>query len=342
MKLTGAEAARRLAAQPDPARAGILLHGPDAMLVALLRQEMIAALIGPDGEAEMRLERLAAADLRRDPAAIGDAMRARGFFAGPRVVLIEGATDAVAAPILDALATHRPGDACLVVAAGQLPARSSLRKGFESARNAAAIGLYPDPPGRAEIEAALLRAGLDAASPEALDQLLALGADLDPGAFARFIEVVALHKGRTPGPLRAEDVAAVAPQALEGDIDALLDAVAEGRPAAVIPSLRRLAAQGSQPVGIAIAASRHFRSLHAAAAAADAEAALARLRPPVFGPRRARMASQARRLGLGGTEKALMLITDTDLALRSPRPLPGMALVERALIRIASLPRRGR
>ena len=57
MKLTGAAAAKFLA-RPEPDRAGILIFGTDAMRVALKRQELIAALIGPEGEAEMRLTRM--------------------------------------------------------------------------------------------------------------------------------------------------------------------------------------------------------------------------------------------------------------------------------------------
>ena len=82
MKLSGAAAAR-YCARPDPAKAGLLLYGADAMRVALKRQEAILALVGPSAEAEMRLERLSGADLRRDPAAVTDALRAQGFFPRP-------------------------------------------------------------------------------------------------------------------------------------------------------------------------------------------------------------------------------------------------------------------
>ena len=51
-------------AMPDSRRAGILIHGADAMRVALKRQDLIANLIGPNGEEEMRLTRMMAADLR--------------------------------------------------------------------------------------------------------------------------------------------------------------------------------------------------------------------------------------------------------------------------------------
>ncbi len=72
MKIGAAEVLRTYA-RPDPARLGLLIYGNDAMRVALKRQEVIAAIIGPGGEAEMRLARIAAADLRRDPAALQDA-----------------------------------------------------------------------------------------------------------------------------------------------------------------------------------------------------------------------------------------------------------------------------
>ena len=52
------------------------------------------------------------------------------------------------------------------------------------------------------------------------------------------------------------------------------------------------------------------------------------------------MAAQARALGESELEKALALIIEAELALRSSRPLPGQALVERLLVRLAMLRRR--
>lgn len=95
MKLSGA-AATAYFGKPDPAAAGLLIFGQDAMRVALRRQEVIRALIGPEGEAEMRLTRIAAGVLRKDPAALMDAMKAQGFFPGPRVAFLEEATDTLA------------------------------------------------------------------------------------------------------------------------------------------------------------------------------------------------------------------------------------------------------
>ena len=126
MKLSGAEAARYFA-KPDPGRAGLLIFGADAMAVALRRQEVIAALIGPKGEEEMRLTRMSGADLRKDGTLLLDAIKSAGFFPGPRVAFVEEATDGLADAIAAALKEWKPGDANVVITAGNLTAKSALK-----------------------------------------------------------------------------------------------------------------------------------------------------------------------------------------------------------------------
>jgi len=339
VKLSARDAARFLD-RPDPGTAGVLLYGPEPMRVALRRQALVAALLGPGAAEEMRLTRMQAADLRRDPAALVDALKATGFFPGPRAALVEDAGDGQAAAILAGLADWREGDATLVVTAGDLKASSALRKGFEAARGAVAIGVHADPPDRGAIEAAVSRAGLAAPDRAALADLEALGRALDPGDFAQFLEKLALYKLGDLAPLTSEDIAAVAPPAAEAETEAILDDAAEGRPDAIAAALPRLGGGASAATGLVIAAGRRFRVLHAAACAADGpEAALARARPPVWGPRRSRLAAQARDLGRDRLERALADIIETDLALRSSRPPPGLAAVERLLVRIAVMAR---
>ena len=139
------------------------------MRVALKRQEAILALIGPDGEAEMRLTRIQAADLRKDAALLNDATRAVGFFPGPRVAFVEDATDGLSATLEAALKDWRPGDAQIVVTAANLTGKSTLKNLFEKHLNATAIALYDNPPNREEIESELAKAGLGEISTE-IDQ----------------------------------------------------------------------------------------------------------------------------------------------------------------------------
>lgn len=343
MKLAGREADAFLR-NPAP-RPAILLHGPEAAAVDFARKTLVEKLLSGGGTApdDMALERLAPQELRKEPALLVDQMRARGFFdsGGPRVVLIEGAGDGAATAFQQALEMWQEGDAILVVTAGQLPPRSKLRKLFEGDKRALAIGIYTAPPSREEIGQRLQALGVREVSPSALDALAALGASLEPGEFAGLLEKLALYKLHDTAPLDEADVAAMAIPPAEAEMDAVLDMAAEGKVrelAAILPSL---AAGSGAPVGLAIAAARHFRRLHALATDPEGPSrAVGRLRPPVFGPRRDRLVRQAIRLGAARIERILAWITEADLAIRAPNPPPASARIERLLLRIAMLARR--
>ena len=337
MKLNARDAARFLA-KPDLSKAGVLLFGPDAMRIALKRQDVVATLVGAEGENEMRLTRMSGAELRKDPARLLDALKAQGFFPGQRAVLVEDATDGLSKIFVAAIQDWLPGDAMMVVTAGQLNARSALRKAFEGSGSCVAIGIYTDPPTRDEIEGTLKKSGITSVDPAVMTDLDNLSRQLDLGDFRQTIEKLALYKIGDDTPVTPEDIIACAPLTSEAALDDAVNFAADGNSAAIVPQMRRLAGQGVNPTTLCIGATRHFRQLHAAASSDQGpEAALSRARPPVFGPRRDRMVRQARQWQTPRLEMAIKVLTDTDLALRSSRPVPAMAMMERAFIRIAML-----
>lgn len=340
MKLTGRDA-NAYFRKPDPTHTGMLIFGADPMRVAGKRQEAILALVGPQGESEMRLTRISAPDLRKDPALLHDAIKAQGFFPGHRVAFVEDVTDTAAALIKPALDDWQPGDAQIVIVAGQLTAKSALRKLFEGHRNAVAIGIYDDPPNRDDISDQLNRVGLPPPSRDVMEALLSLAQTLEPGDFRQTVEKVSLYKINDNAPLDVADVMACAPQSAEVDVDDVLAVVAAGQTDRLGPVLRDLYAQGVTPVTLCIGATRHFRQLHAVASDPGGPAAgVGRLRPPVFGPRRDRIARQAGDWGRDRLERALTALTDTDLQMRSASTIPVQALMERTLIRLAMMVRR--
>lgn len=326
-------------AKPDTTRTGVLIYGTDPMRVALKRQQVIAALIGPAGEEEMRLTRIAATDLRKDTALLNDALKAISFFPGPRVAFVEDANDLIAKTVLAALDDWQPDDATIIITAGNLKKTSKIRKAFEGHRNAYAAALFDEPPTRAEIESDLAKSGLTDIAPDAMTDLTTLSRQLGPGDFRQVLEKLSLYKLSDLGTLTSEDVAACAPATTEAALDDILNIVAEARPREIGPVMSKLKAQGTQPVGLCIGATRHFRALYTAASdPGGAAAGIARMRPPIFGPRRDRMLKQAQQWGVHRLETALTLLTDTDLQLRSAgQHAPAMALVERTLIRLAML-----
>ncbi len=338
MKLSGRRAAQHLA-KPDPSATGTLIYGQDAMRVALKRQEHIAGIIGPKGEEEMRFERITAASVRKDPALLLDLVKAQGFFPGPRAVLVEDAGDAAARNILAALSAWKSGDAQIVVTAGALSTRSSLRKAFEVHKTAFAVGIYNDPPSQDEIADELRRAGLQDVDRLAMSALVALSHRIDPGDLRQTVSKLALYKLGDNTPATAADVEACAPVTVEAEIDDLLNVVAEARTEDIGPVVQMLSGQGVKPVTLCIGVTRHFRALHSASCdSGGVGSGMAKLRPPVFGPRRDRMIRQAQRWGLGRLERALGMLTDTDLQLRSAnQTAPQMAVVERTLVRLSML-----
>ncbi|WP_370284892.1 DNA polymerase III subunit delta [Pseudooceanicola nanhaiensis] len=338
MKLTARDAPGYFA-RPDADKTGLLIYGGDVMRVALRRQQVVKALVGPQGEEEMRFTRIAGADLRKDPAMLADAVKAVGFFPGPRVVLVEEVNETLADKIIPAVEDWAPGDAQVIVTAGSLKATSKLRKFFESHRNAYAVGIYDDPPSRGEIEGMLKDGGLQNLSDEAMRDMVALAQTLDPGDFRQTVEKLALYKLGDPVPVTGADIEACAPASTEAAIDDVLNVVAEAQPSEIGPVMARLQAQGVQGVALCIGAMRHFRTLYAVASHPGGPGeGIGRLRPPVFGPRRDRILRQAQGWGAAKLQDALTLLTDTDLQLRSAgRTAPDMALVERTLIRLAMM-----
>ncbi|WP_371155619.1 DNA polymerase III subunit delta [Jannaschia sp. 2305UL9-9] len=331
MNLRGAQATRFFA-KPDPGTAAALIYGADAMRVALKRQELIANLVGPGAEEEMRLTRLSGQEAKSDPTAVTDALKSVGFFPGPRVVFVDGVTELQAKPVISALDAWTPGDATLVVTGGAFKKTSKLRKAFEAHAKAVAVGLYDEPMGREEIDAAIAAESLSL-STEARRGIEALAQELDPGDFRQTLTKLALYANGAE--VAADDVTLMAPATIDAETDQVIAAAADGNAGAIGPLMQRLGGQGVAAVTLVIFTTRHFQQLHAAAVAGG----VGGLRPPVYGPRRDAMERQVRGWGARKLEQALALLMDTDLTLRSASRAPQMAVMERALIRLAMMAR---
>lgn len=317
-----------IVAKPPKDKLGLLLYGGDAMRVALKRQEYLKALLGPAAEEEMRLTRIPAGELRREPALLMDAIKAVGFFPGPRAAFVEGATELVAQTIIQTMGDWQTGDAQIVISAGDLKKTSKLLKAFEGHRDAYAWGIFDDPPDRAEIEKLLTEAKLRADGP-VMAALEDLARSLDPGDFRQTLEKLSLYKLSEPdAPVTLDDIAACAPASVEAAVDDILNIVAEKQTTLIGPLMRRLQSQGVNAVTLSIMAMRHFRTLHRTACNPGA---------PIWGVRdRDRVMRQSRDWGTAKLETALSILTDTDLQLRSAgQTAPAMAIIERTFIRLA-------
>jgi DNA polymerase-3 subunit delta len=257
----------RFLARPDPARAIVLLFGPDAGLVRERAEGMIRLSVD-DPNDPFSCVRLEGEDLSGDPLRLVEEANTIPLFGGRRAVWVKaGGRNIVAA--VEALVAAPASDCRVVIEAGDLKRSAPLRTLCERAQNAVAIACYAD--GERDlirlINEEMSAAGL-AISAEARAALTALiGGDRQ--ASRNEIRKLALYaRGTTQVGL--DDVLAIVTDASALALDGLIDAAFAGRPADVETGLARARAAGTPPATILSAALRQLAQLHKASLAVEA------------------------------------------------------------------------
>ena len=339
MKLTGRDAARFCRA-PDRSLKGTLIHGSDAGTVAVRRKELSVALLGeaPD---DMRVAHVQAADVRKDVSTLDTELKARGFFPGRRIVILDSATDGLSKVLSEILETTTPDDAFLIVTAGALPTRSRLRKLFENSRSLAGLYLFQETPGHSDIEDLLREAGLKrGVEPNGIQVLADVAQNIDYGSFIQLIEIISIFGLNETRPLSAKEIAEIIPVQQDAEADRFVEAVANGDPSAIGPILRRLEVNGTKAVTLLIALQRQFRQIHTVSTApGGADAGLSLVKPPLWGARKSAMQAMVRRWHPKKLEQAIQILFETDASVRSSAQAPEMAVIERCALRLAMMGR---
>jgi DNA polymerase-3 subunit delta len=334
VKLPAARIARFLDA-PDPETRAVLVYGPDAGLVRE-RADRLAVAIVPDRHDPFRTADLSAETLAGDPARLNDEAQALSLMPGRRVVRVRDAGDGVA-PLFDRFFKDKPpGDSLILVEAGELAARSTLRRAFEQARQAAAIACYADGPAElAELVRSVMGQRRITVSGDAVQYLVAhLGGDR---ALSRQeLDKLALYVG-DGGRVGIDEVRAMVGDSAAMTLEDVVYAAADADAASLERSLQRSFEEGEQPVSVLRAAMRHFQRLYVvgarAAAGASASEALERLRPPVFFKLRDRFLAQLRRWPPRRAAAALDALLEAERNAKRTGP-PPEAICRDALLRI--------
>lgn len=329
MKLPARDAAL-ICTQPPGELNGLLIFGDDPGMAAERRRQIVGALTRTAGD-DLQVTALDGAEARRDAAAIDTALKSPGFFGGRPIVIIENATDGLAKPLGEVTLDLSASDGFLLVTAGFLPARSSLRKLFEGSKSLGALQILPENWTPRAVSDAVGRDG-GAIEPEAADRVASSLSDMDYGSGRQLIETIALAALDRETPLSTDEVALLIPSGLDADIDRFVDVVASGRAREVGALLKRLEAGGTTTITLCLALQRHFRMLFRAA-----ETGLGNLRPPLFGQRKEAVTRQLRVWTGTRLEQACRLLFETDSRLRSTSRAPDWALLERASLRLAMM-----
>lgn len=329
---------------PPPGLRAVLLYGPDAGLVRERARIARRAVLG-EADDPFGLSELSGGDLKEDPTRLADEAAALSFTGGRRVVAVRDLAESQARLLQDFL-KELPGEALIVVEAGDLPRRSALVKAFEAAGpEAAAIACYRDEArdlGRV-IEESLGAAGLTLSG----DAKAYLAANLggDRLLTRQELEKLALYKGGQAGEskrVELEDALAVVGDSAALSLEDLAFSVAGGDIAGADRAYKRCLQEGITVVGMLRAVSRHFQRLHLAvglaAESGDPDSALKKLRPPVFWKQAAPFKAQMRLWPprLLGAALSRLLEAEADCKRTG---FPDEALAGRLLLDLAALPR---
>ena len=343
MKVGPAQAEGFLKA-PDGAVRAVLLYGPDEGLVRE-RALALVGLVAEDPADPFRVAELTVSQLKNDTARLLDEAAALSLTGGRRVVRLrdggDGLTDAMRglleSPVGESLGA---GEALVVVEAGDLPARSTLRRLFEGAKTGAALACYRDEGrGLQSLITQMLAQDDLTVAPDALAYLSAhLGGDRQ--VTRRELEKLSLYMAGPDGRRRVEldDVLASIGDSAELTLDDVAYAVADGDFAGLDRALQRSFREGSNPVAALRAVARHFLRLHQVARqvvqGTALDDAVKQLRPPVFWKLSGRFKRQAGAWSGQRLAWSLERLIDAEAACKQTGA-PGEALASSAVLAIA-------
>jgi DNA polymerase III subunit delta len=322
-------------ARIDPSLRVLLLFGPDTGLVRERAEKIVSDMVGsppdPFGYAELGMD-----DLREAPSRLSDEVRTVGFGVERRLVWLRDATDSAGASVSDVL-EDESGEGFLLLTAGELAARSGLRKTVEGSKMGAALGCYGDE-GRGlgeVIKSVFDEAGVNA-SPDALAYLHAnLGGDR--GMTRSELQKLALYAG-PGGRIDLAEASALVGDSAQRSLSDIALAAGDGSHGRLDRALHRAYREGASAIAILRAASRHFQRLLLARAMVDggdgAVDAVGRLRPPVFWKEKGVMVAQVSRWARRPLVTVLARLTEAERQCKRSG-VPQESVCNRVLLEIA-------
>ena len=319
---------------------GALLFGPDQGLIAETISLCIEKFAGKPANPFMIAE-LSPSQLKAEPSLLADELNTLPMLGEKKIVVFRQCVDLYAKYIESAL-TNQSKSSFLLIEAGELPARSTLRKVFEESANAGAVGCYSDDgnkihtlinkvfgehQSRIDPDASLMLA-------ERLgnDRLISRGE----------IEKLALFVGRG-GCAGVNDVAAVIGDNSLLSLESIVFDTADGNSNRADRSTARALSEGVSPVQVLRALQNHFQRLHSVighiSRGVPLNTAMGKLTPPIFFKVKPRFQRQCQQWPIKGLNSAMSLLLGAERQCKKTGA-PAHAICQRIVLVLAGAARR--
>lgn len=304
----------------EPARAqGLLIYGPDLGLVRQRVSQVTAKILKNPDDPFGRIE-LTAEQVEADPAKLHDELSAFSFTGEPRLLILRDASDSLTKLIEPALEALSP-TTYLLIFAGDLAGKSSLRALVEKHPGMAAIPCYKDEGSALD---ALIRATFTGYGLKAEPQVVrylssALGGDRM--IVLNEIEKISLYLGDEEETIDLDTVMKLVGDNSDRGQDDLNQAVASGNVEMLCRVLDRLLMEGTNGVAMVRGLQYYFLKLQdihqqREAKGGSIDQIIENLRPPVFFKLKPVLSANAKRWNPDSISKALERILTLEIEMK--------------------------
>lgn len=283
MKLSWKEIEPFVKKPASKARA-ILVYGPDIGLVRE-RSETMGKTIVQDLNDPFNVTNFTSDVLLDDSARLGDDAMAISMMGGARLIRIEGGGDKLT-PILKDYLTNPSADNLVIIEAGELGPKSSLRMLFEKSDSAATVPCYLDD--ERAVSAMAKQTLSDAGYNIQADALswLCMNIAGDRLRVRSELDKLITYMGKTSKTIVLNDVMEICGEAGAQSFDDLIYAIGGGKSEIALFTYNKLLAEGVFVITILRMLQNHFRRLHYTKSLVkegmDTDSAMKKLQPPIF------------------------------------------------------------
>ena len=328
-----------------PQTSVVLMYGPDVGLAAERAQTMVTTVLGPDPD-PFRLAEPTAQAIANDPALLMDEAAAMSLTGGRRVVRVQRAGDATTGAFKAVLESRKGSkfiaeESLVIVEAGDLTPRSTLRKAFEAAKTGTAVPCYVVDGYKLEAVIADALADAGHAVDQGVSAFLAESLGSDRAITRRELEKLSLYVGPNSLVTVADAQSCVGDSGAQGLDDAAFAAVL-GDFSKLDRALARSEIEGASPVTILRNLAKTLLRVQLASGMRDQGTsprdAVAALRPPVFFKQRDQLVAALSLWNTSKLSKALGIVQEAEVACKTTG-FPATAITARAALRIAQAAR---
>lgn len=269
--------------KPDPKARVVLIYGPDDGLMRE-RAKSISSSVVSDLSDPFNVTVLDSDTVSTDPARLFDEALSMSLMGGARLIRIEDGADKIT-PVLKDYLQNPSADNLVVIEAGELGPRSTLRTLCEKAGNAAAVPCYvEDARGVSNLIRQMAQENGYTVQADAV-QWLAANIAGDRLRARTELDKLFLYAGGQKV-ITLNDARAACGEAGDQSVDDLIYAIGNGQTELSLTTYNKLLGEGVAVVTILRAMQNHFRRLHFVKTYTEMgiplEEVMKQLQPPIF------------------------------------------------------------